>query len=83
MREPLSVPDSIVEELRKELKGKRIRKDQLEEIITEIVNSYEFAQIDPGSAVGTVAAQSIGEPGTVNISAISLGTPTSRANSAV
>ncbi|MHA1481977.1 MAG: DNA-directed RNA polymerase subunit A'', partial [Candidatus Heimdallarchaeaceae archaeon] len=58
------VPDSIVEELRKELKGKRVSKNQLEEIITEIVNSYEFAQIDPGSAVGTVAAQSIGEPGT-------------------
>ena len=58
------VPDSIVEELRKELKGKRMSKNQLEEIITEIVNSYEFAQIDPGSAVGTVAAQSIGEPGT-------------------
>jgi len=58
------VPDSIVEVLRKELKGKRVRKDQLEEIITEIVNSYDFAQIDPGSAVGTVAAQSIGEPGT-------------------
>ena len=58
------VPDSIVDELRKELKGKKLTKKQLEQIIKEIVDSYEFAQIDPGSAVGTVAAQSIGEPGT-------------------
>ena len=58
------VPESIVDELRKELKGKKLSKKQLEQIIKEVVDNYEFAQIDPGSAVGTVAAQSIGEPGT-------------------
>ena len=58
------VPETIVDELKKELKGKKLTKKQLEQIIKEIVDSYEFAQIDPGSAVGTVAAQSIGEPGT-------------------
>ncbi|MCG3225319.1 MAG: DNA-directed RNA polymerase subunit A'', partial [Candidatus Heimdallarchaeota archaeon] len=58
------VPETIVDELKKELKGKKLSKKQLEQIIKEIVDSYEFAQIDPGSAVGTVAAQSIGEPGT-------------------
>ncbi|NPD89432.1 MAG: DNA-directed RNA polymerase subunit A'' [Asgard group archaeon] len=58
------VPETILDELRKELKGKKLSKKQLEQIIKEIVDSYEFAQIDPGSAVGTVAAQSIGEPGT-------------------
>ncbi len=41
-----------------------ITKDQLNRILSEIVRSCEFAQIDPGSAVGMVAAQSIGEPGT-------------------
>ena len=59
-----AVPDTVYNELEKELKGKKLTKNQLEQIIKEIVNSYEFAQIDPGSAVGTVAAQSIGEPGT-------------------
>jgi DNA-directed RNA polymerase subunit A" len=58
------VPETIVDELRKALKGKKLSKKQLEQIIKEVVGSYEFAQIDPGSAVGTVAAQSIGEPGT-------------------
>ncbi|MHA1708090.1 MAG: DNA-directed RNA polymerase subunit A'' [Candidatus Heimdallarchaeaceae archaeon] len=58
------VPDTVFQELKDELKGKKVTKNQLEQIITEITNSYEFAQIDPGSAVGTVAAQSIGEPGT-------------------
>ena len=58
------VPETIVDELKKALKGKKFTKKQLEQIIKEIVDSYEFAQIDPGSAVGTVAAQSIGEPGT-------------------
>ncbi|MHA2028020.1 MAG: DNA-directed RNA polymerase subunit A'' [Candidatus Kariarchaeaceae archaeon] len=41
-----------------------ISKDQLRVLISEIKRSYQFAQIDPGSAVGMVAAQSIGEPGT-------------------
>ena len=58
------IPESIIEELKEELKDRKVTKKQLELIIQEIVNSYEFAQIDPGSAVGTVAAQSIGEPGT-------------------
>ena len=58
------VPDTVYDELKSELKGRKLTKNQLEQIIKEIINSYEFAQIDPGSAVGTVAAQSIGEPGT-------------------
>lgn len=58
------VPDTVYDELKSELKGRKLTKSQLEQIIKEIINSYEFAQIDPGSAVGTVAAQSIGEPGT-------------------
>ena len=41
-----------------------ITAKQFKRIVSEIQKSYEFAQIDPGSAVGMVAAQSIGEPGT-------------------
>lgn len=58
------IPQTIVDELKEELKGKKVTKKQMDLIIKEIGKSYEFAQIDPGSAVGTVAAQSIGEPGT-------------------
>ncbi|MCY3413270.1 MAG: DNA-directed RNA polymerase subunit A'' [Candidatus Heimdallarchaeota archaeon] len=41
-----------------------LTKTKLERIISEIYKGYNFAKIDPGSAVGMVAAQSIGEPGT-------------------
>ncbi len=58
------VPNTIIEELKSELKGRELTAKQLDMIVKEVINSYEFAQIDPGSAVGTVAAQSIGEPGT-------------------
>ncbi len=58
------IPKTIVDELKEELKEKKVTKKQMDLIIKEIGKSYEFAQIDPGSAVGTVAAQSIGEPGT-------------------
>jgi len=58
------IPESVIDELKEELKGRDVTKKQLEMIIKEVIDSYEFAQIDPGSAVGTVAAQSIGEPGT-------------------
>lgn len=58
------IPNSIVDELKEEIQDRKVTKNQLEMIISEIVKNYDFAQIDPGSAVGTVAAQSIGEPGT-------------------
>ncbi|MHA2171748.1 MAG: DNA-directed RNA polymerase subunit A'' [Candidatus Kariarchaeaceae archaeon] len=41
-----------------------VTEDQFNRILSEIIRGYQFAQIDPGSAVGMVAAQSIGEPGT-------------------
>lgn len=42
----------------------RVTRNQLKVILERVQNNFEFAQVDPGSAVGTVAAQSIGEPGT-------------------
>ncbi|MHA1515140.1 MAG: hypothetical protein ACTSPF_06360 [Candidatus Heimdallarchaeaceae archaeon] len=38
------VPDTVYDELKSELKGKKLTKNQLEQIIKEIINSYEFAQ---------------------------------------
>ena len=74
------VPISIMEDLEDKLfkRAEKIAKKlnvnsstktyitakQFKRIVSEIQRSYEFAQIDPGSAVGMVAAQSIGEPGT-------------------
>ncbi len=61
-------PPAIVDELEGKLRGKMeeetISQEQLDEIIERVKQSYEDSLVQPGEAVGTVAAQSIGEPGT-------------------
>ena len=42
----------------------RITKTQLQKFLTTCVDKFMRARIEPGSAVGAVGAQSIGEPGT-------------------
>lgn len=62
------LPGRLVDELEETLletaDEKTINQDQLEEIIRSVKQSYEDSLVQPGEAVGTVAAQSIGEPGT-------------------
>jgi len=62
------VPDLIIHQLQASLvkvsKDKAITKEQLKEVINGVKNAYNKAMVEPGEAVGTVAAQSIGEPGT-------------------
>ncbi len=61
---PGIVVSNLVDKLEKRLEKQTITKKQLESILSEVVMNYKFAQVDPGAAVGTIAAQSIGEPGT-------------------
>ena len=42
----------------------RITRTQLQEFITTCTDKFMRARIEPGTAVGAVGAQSIGEPGT-------------------
>ena len=42
----------------------RVTRTQLEQFVAICMDKYMRAQIEPGSAVGAVGAQSIGEPGT-------------------
>lgn len=51
-------------QLRSKLKELQLTKKELKKIIDETVKEYKRALVEPGEAVGTVAAQSIGEPGT-------------------
>jgi len=77
IKEIEEVPVEVVEkeEIKKEVKTpakpkKQAKKsssskdDLMDHIIEETIKSYNKAKIEPGEAVGTVAAQSIGEPGT-------------------
>ena len=58
------LPIKIVEELREKLSKLDLSDREKKEIIDEVITSYKRSLIEPGEAVGTVAAQSIGEPGT-------------------
>ena len=57
-------PEKLELELAEKLKDRQLTKKQLSEILTRVRTQFEGALIEPGEAVGTVAAQSIGEPGT-------------------
>jgi DNA-directed RNA polymerase subunit A' len=55
---------SLTSELRRMLSDSEMTEDGVEKVIQTVVRSYDFSLVEPGEAVGTVAAQSIGEPGT-------------------
>lgn len=62
------VPAGVYEEARAKLislanKGK-LNREVAEKILDSIVERYYASLIDPGEAVGTIAAQSLGEPST-------------------
>lgn len=62
------LPELIVKELENSFlrvrKSTTITLKQLKEIVNVVKQTYLNALVEPGEAVGTVAAQSIGEPGT-------------------
>jgi len=60
------LPENIKLELKGKLKAVRTKltAEKLDAIIREIVAGYERSKVEPREAVGIVAAQSIGEPGT-------------------
>jgi DNA-directed RNA polymerase subunit A" len=58
------LPNKIIQELKASLKGAKITKKQLEEIVERTRQAYAHARVENCEAVGMVAAQSIGEPGT-------------------
>jgi DNA-directed RNA polymerase subunit A" len=48
----------------REIKGVKITKKQLDEIVKNTLATYDYSRIQAGEAAGVVSAQSIGEPGT-------------------
>jgi len=64
MREERRLPPKVMLELEAKLGSYEITKNEFDEICDNVIASYEMSLVEPGEAVGTVAAQSIGEPGT-------------------
>lgn len=58
------LPPSLYAELTEKLERNKLSQQQKMRVIEEVVRRYIASMVDPGEPVGTVAAQSIGEPGT-------------------
>ncbi len=62
------VSKAVYEKLREKLievyKEHGLYEEELQEIIEETIRRYDISQVEPGEPVGTVAAQSLGEPST-------------------
>lgn len=64
MREERRLPPKVMTELVTKVSNLGVTKKEFDDICDNVVDSYERSLVEPGEAVGTVAAQSIGEPGT-------------------
>lgn len=58
------LPVEMLEELEGTLKEAQVTKEEFDAVMKAVEEEYHRAEIEAGEAVGTVAAQSIGEPGT-------------------
>ncbi|MEM4509242.1 MAG: DNA-directed RNA polymerase subunit A'', partial [Archaeoglobaceae archaeon] len=58
------LPLSVKNEIKEELERLKIKKNVAKKIVERCYQAYLSNLIEPGEAVGIVAAQSIGEPGT-------------------
>ncbi|MBU7044301.1 MAG: DNA-directed RNA polymerase subunit A'' [Theionarchaea archaeon] len=61
---PISVRMELIEKLLGVNEKNPLTIAQIDAIVQDVVEEYNKALVDPGEPVGTVAAQSIGEPGT-------------------
>ena len=60
----IDFPESYIEDLSKAYIANDLTDDELQKLIRKLKQAYDRAHVEAGEAVGTVAAQSVGEPGT-------------------
>jgi DNA-directed RNA polymerase subunit A" len=64
MRDLGILPSLITESLKKRLSELELTEEDFRKVVSDVVREYRKSLVEPGEAVGNVAAQSIGEPGT-------------------
>ncbi len=64
LEENNELPLAVINELKEKLEETEVTEEEFDLIIEEARKAYSKALVEPGEAVGTIAAQSIGEPGT-------------------
>lgn len=57
-------PESYIHDLADAYVRRELTDKELDRLIVKVRNAYDRAKVEAGEAVGTVAAQSVGEPGT-------------------
>ncbi|MDO5851394.1 MAG: DNA-directed RNA polymerase subunit A'' [Methanobacteriaceae archaeon] len=57
-------PIKLLTEISEASERHNLTSGELDVLIEKIIESYNRAEVEPGEAVGTIAAQSVGEPGT-------------------
>ncbi len=57
-------PESYIHDIARAAERHDLDDDELDELVRRVKRAYERAKVEKGEAVGTVAAQSVGEPGT-------------------
>ena len=60
----IEFPDSYIEELANAYIKRDLNDYELRKLVIKLKQAYDRAHVEAGEAVGTVAAQSVGEPGT-------------------
>jgi DNA-directed RNA polymerase subunit A" len=58
------IPDDLIDKIRERLTDEELEEEQLEYLLNKIYINFTNALVETSEPVGTVAAQSIGEPGT-------------------
>jgi DNA-directed RNA polymerase subunit A' len=58
------IPELLKEEMRRQLKQAGLTEKGVRDVVGSVLKNYDYSLVEPGEAVGIVAAQSIGEPGT-------------------
>ncbi|MFX1591120.1 MAG: DNA-directed RNA polymerase subunit A'' [Promethearchaeota archaeon] len=58
------IPEDLIDRIRKKVLNEDLEKEQLEYLLNKIFINFNNAIVETSEPVGTVAAQSIGEPGT-------------------
>ena len=64
IKNEIKFPPSYIKDLVRVYIKRELTDDELNELVLKVDEAYERAYIEAGEAVGTVAAQSVGEPGT-------------------
>ncbi|WP_409200608.1 DNA-directed RNA polymerase subunit A'' [Methanobrevibacter sp. DSM 116169] len=60
----IDFPESYIEDLAEVYIRRELKDKELNDLVVKVKEAYDRAHVEAGEAVGTVAAQSVGEPGT-------------------